>query len=165
MSVVSELVKGAEEGAAGPTSIVGGLLSFGQDLIDRIWPDKDKQAAERAAAAAHLTELANAQSALQLSALSALDASQSNVNAIEAASPSLFKSGWRPAIGWVCAGALLLYYWPRAIAGVTVWVIQCVHTRALAPYPELGLTDLLGLTGSLLGMSTLRSIEVQKGVR
>ncbi len=70
-----------------------------------------------------------------------------------------------PAIGWICAGALALNYWPRAIAGVTLWVIQCVHTGTLAPYPDLGIADLIGLTASLLGMSTLRSVEIQKGVR
>jgi hypothetical protein len=165
MSIVSEILKGAEEGAAGPVSIVGNLVSFGQTLIDRVWPDKDKQAQERAAAQAHLQELADAHAAAQLAALQAVDAAQSNTNAIEASSASLFKSGWRPAIGWVCAGALVLNYWPRAIAGVTLWVIQCAHTGTLAQYPDLGIADLLGLTASLLGMSTLRSVEIQKGVR
>lgn len=165
MSVVSELIKGAEEGAAGPTAIVGDVLSFGQDLIDRIWPDKEKQAQERANAQVHLQELADRHQAAQVAALQTIDAAQSNVNALEAASASLFKSGWRPAIGWICAGALALNYWPRALAGVTLWVIQCVHAGALLPYPDLGIADLLGLTGSLLGMSTLRSIEIQKGVR
>jgi len=165
MSVVSELIKGAEEGAAGPTAIVGNLVSFGQDLIDRLWPDKEKQAEERSRAQAHLQELTDARQAAQLAALEAIDAAQSNVNAIEAASASLYKSGWRPAIGWVCAGALALNYWPRAIAGVALWILQCVHTGTLAPYPDLGIADLLGLTASLLGMSTLRSIEIQKGVR
>lgn len=165
MSLVSDLVKGVEEGAAGPASIVSSLVSFGQDLIDRIWPDKEKQAEQRSAAQAHLQELANAQLDKQLAALQSVDAAQSNVNALEAASPSLFKSGWRPAIGWICAGALLLNYWPRALAGVTLWIIQCVHTGTLAPYPDLGIADLLGLTASLLGMSTLRSVEIQKGVR
>jgi len=162
MSVVSDIVKGVAEGGTAP---IDEVLALGRDLIDRIFPDKNAQAAQRAEAEQHLLDVtAQRQSAL-LAAIAATDAAQSNVNAIEAASPSLFKSGWRPAIGWVCAGALALNYWPRAIAAVTLWIIQCVHAHALVSYPDLGIADLVGLTSSLLGMSVLRSVEVQKGVR
>ena len=85
---------------------------------------------------AQATSVLRARAEAQLAALQSVDAAQSNVNALEAASPSLFKSGWRPAIGWVCAGAVALNYWPRAIAGVTLWIIQCVHSGTLAPYPS-----------------------------
>ncbi|MEJ0006651.1 MAG: 3TM-type holin [Steroidobacteraceae bacterium] len=133
--------------------------------MDRIWPDKEKQAEQRAAAQQHLIDITNQQQQALAAAVAQVDAAQSATNLAEAQSASIFKSGWRPAIGWVCAGALALNYWPRAIAGVTMWVIQCYHSGALAPYPDLGVMDLLGLTASLLGMSTLRSVEVQKGVR
>lgn len=35
-----------------------------------------------------------------------LDIAQTEVNKAEAANPSVFIAGWRPAIGWVCALAL-----------------------------------------------------------
>jgi len=166
MGLLSELVQGATAGAtSAPAQLANTVLSIGQELIDRIWPDKQKQAQQRAEAESHLLEIHLKRQAEILSAVGAIDAAQSNINAIEASSASLWKSGWRPAIGWVCAGALALNYWPRALAGVVMWVIQCYHSGQLAPYPDLGIMDLLGLTGSLLGMSTLRSIEVQKGVR
>lgn len=165
MSLVSEIVQGAAAGATGPASIVSTVLSIGQEWIDRIWPDKEKQAQQRADAQAHLLELTNQRESELTQAVSAVDAAQSQVNAIEAGSTSLLKSGWRPAIGWVCAGALALNFLPRAVAGVVMWVIQCHHSGHLEAYPDLGVADLLTLTLSLLGMSTLRSVEVQKGVR
>ena len=166
MSVLSDLVQGATAGVTdAPAKLANTVLSIGQELIDRIWPDKDKQAQQRAEAEQHLLEIHLKRQAEILAAVGAIDAAQSNVNAIEAASGSLYKGGWRPAIGWVCAGALALNYWPRALAGVVMWVIQCVHAGQLVTYPDLGIMDLLGLTVSLLGMSTLRHLEVQKGTR
>jgi len=166
VSVLSDLVQGATSGVTdAPAKLANTVLSIGQELIDRIWPDKEKQARERAEAEQHLLDIHLKRQADILAAVGAVDAAQSNVNAIEAGSASLLKSGWRPAIGWVCAGALALNYWPRAIAGVTLWVIQCVHAGQLVAYPDLGVADLLGLVGSLLGMSTLRHLEVQQGKR
>ncbi len=166
MSVLSDLVQGATAGvSSGPATLANTVLSIGHELIDRLWPDKDKHARERAEAEQHLLEIHLQRQAEILAAVGAVDAAQSNVNAIEAASADRLKSGWRPAIGWVCAGALLLNYWPRALAGVTLWVIQCAHAGQLVPYPDLGVADLLGLVGSMLGMSTLRHLEVQKGTR
>lgn len=166
MSVVGDILNGAVSGAAGgPANLVSSVVDLGRDLIDRIFPDKEKQATQRAEAEAHLLDLTAQRESAILAAVGAVDAAQSNVNAIEAASESLWKSGWRPAIGWVCAVALALNYWPRAIASVVMWVIQCAQAHALVTYPDLGVADLLGLTGSLLGMSTLRSVEVHRGVR
>jgi hypothetical protein len=65
-------------------------------IIDKIVPDKD-QAAKLAHEIATMSEkMANEQVLAQL-----------EVNKAEAASGSLFKGGWRPAIGWICGLALL----------------------------------------------------------
>jgi Holin of 3TMs, for gene-transfer release len=165
VSVLTEIVQGATAGATtGGASVIASVLDVGRDLIDRIFPDKTLQAKERADAEAHLVDITAKQQSDQLAAIAAVDAAQSAVNLSESQSPATWKSGWRPAIGWVCAGALLLNYWPRAIAGVTLWVIQCIQSKGLAPYPDLGVMDLLGLTASLLGMSTLRSVDKRAGV-
>jgi hypothetical protein len=129
-------------------------------IINKVVPDK----AAAAAATATLQQM-QLQGGLadELAQLQAITVNQSDINKVEAANPSLFVAGPRPAIMWVCAGALLLNYWPRAIAGVTMWVIQCYHTKTLAPYPDLGMADLLGLTGPLLGLGAMRSFDKFKG--
>lgn len=101
---------------------------------------------------------------------------QGSLNLADAQSGSWFNSGWRPAIGWVCALALALYYPTRIITGMTIWVIQSISAMnafvptpglpwVTLPYmPEVGISDILGLVATLLGNSMLRTIEKSKGV-
>lgn len=92
---------------------------------------------------------------------------QVEINKIEAASGNAFNSGWRPAIGWVCAITLALAYIPKALVITVMWSIQAYAVvttgGALPPFPELGLTDILGLLFSILGLGTLRTAEKIKG--
>lgn len=99
-----------------------------------------------------------------LAAIEKIDAAQAAVNAAEAASSSLFVAGWRPAIGWVCAGSLALYYPLRVIMGMSMWVRLAWGADALPPMPEMGIGDVIGLTMSLLGMSGIRAFEKKEGV-
>lgn len=93
-----------------------------------------------------------------------IDLAQIDVNKTEAATGSLFAGGWRPAIGWTCAVALFCYYVPYVLAATVLWVIQVIQTGQLVNRPDLGIADLLGLVFSLLGMSTLRTVDKVKGV-
>lgn len=95
------------------------------------------------------------------------------VNQEEAKSASLLKSGWRPAAGWVCVVALALTYWPKAVVLTGIWVYQAVSiiqdsssivTVVVPPFPDLGVTDLLGLLASLLGLAGFRTYERKHGV-
>lgn len=92
---------------------------------------------------------------------------QVEINKIEAASESFWKSGWRPGVGWVCVVTLALAYIPKALVITVLWSIQAyavVTTGGPLPsFPELGLTDILGLLFSLLGIGTLRTVEKVKG--
>ena len=143
---------------------VGSLIDFGRDLIDRLLPDKTAQASQRAEAEAHVLDLAQQRFQTSLQASSATDAGQLEVDKVEAASPSLLKSGWRPAIGWVGAAALFMYYVPYCAAATGIWVYQCVHTHALVQRPNLDISDLIALVTILLGASTQRMLERLKGV-
>ncbi len=88
----------------------------------------------------------------------------SRVNEAEAKSGSFFVAGWRPGIGWVCVVSLALYYWPRFVLGMTLWTAKSWVAEAPLPMPDMGIGDILGLVGSLLGMATLRSWEKKQGV-
>jgi len=120
---------------------VGAVANLATTVIGRLWPDKSEQ--ERAQMAAALTIVQGR-----------LDA-----NRAEAASPSAFTSGWRPAIGWVCGAALGMQYIARPLVA---WVgIVTGH-----PLPELpGIDDnLWELMLGLLGLGGLRTFEKTRGV-
>lgn len=79
-----------------------------------------------------------------------------------------FVSGARPAIIWVCAVALACAYIPKCLVMSLMWTYQSYvligHWSGqgqlpLPAYPDLGVTDLIGLVGSILGMSALRSVD------
>ena len=107
-----------------------------------------------------------------------LDASlvqgQIDTNKAEAAHPSRFVAGWRPFIGWVGGVSLGMVYIPKALVLTLAWGYQAwtimqrwdgsVPAPVLPPYPDLGVTDLLGLLGSLLGFGVLRSYDKTKDV-
>lgn len=74
--------------------------------------------------------------------------------------PGLFVAGWRPCIGWVCAGACA---W--------AWVVQPVARFALAalghPVDALApaeLAEMWPLLLGMLGLGALRSVEKIRGV-
>jgi Holin of 3TMs, for gene-transfer release len=140
--------------------VVGPVLDFFGKIVDRAIPDKDLAAKLKAQAQASI----DAQSAAELQANLQLSLAQTDINKVEAANPKLFVSGWRPAIGWSCAVALFCYYVPYTIAATVLWVIQVYHTGSLVPRPDLGVADLLGLVGTMLGTATLRTAEKFKGV-
>lgn len=109
--------------------------------IKRIWPDKSAEEAARLAA-----ELTIVQGQLE-------------VNKAEASSSSPFTSGWRPAIGWVCALALFTQYIARPM-------LQWVGIVSGHPFPELPGIDgnLWQLMLGMLGLGGLRTFEKTKGV-
>ena len=94
---------------------------------------------------------------------------QIDTNKVEAAHPSIFVAGWRPWAGWVCGTALGMVFIPKAIVMTAIWTYQSVVIVSawkgvgapppLPLYPDLGVTDLIGLLMALLGMAGLRSAD------
>lgn len=127
--------------------LIAPLFDFGKDLINRFFPDKE----EARKAEAEFMRLAMDGELKQVIA-------QLQINATEAAHPSIWVAGWRPFFGWV-GGAGFVYAvlaqpllaWYSAIKG---W-----------PAPPVLDTDLL-LTVSLgmLGIGGLRTYEKRTGV-
>ena len=133
--------------------IVTALLPALGTLIDRLIPDR--AAADKAKTEMEM-QLVNAANEAALA--------QVEVNKIEAGHSSVFVAGWRPAIGWVCAASMALYYIPMALVGTGLWVWACMQAGVIVPRPEMGTGEIIGLVMSLLGMGTLRTSEKLRGV-
>tara|TARA_R110000868_G_scaffold147611_3_gene369170 strand:- start:2639 stop:3040 length:402 start_codon:yes stop_codon:yes gene_type:complete len=117
-------------------------------IIDKIIPDKD-QAAKLAHEIATMADTHAQELAL----------AQMSVNKAEAESGSLFKGGWRPAIGWICGLAL---FWSFILQPFLVFFLL-VFGVDLPPLPEIGTADLMPILLGMLGLGGLRSYEkVQK---
>lgn len=98
---------------------------------------------------------------LQLENLSqALINGQLLINQEEAKHPSLFVSGWRPFIGWVCGTALAFQF---LVTPILMWI--CLALNVVIPIPPtLDLGSLMTILGGLLGLGTLRTFEKVKKV-
>ena len=84
---------------------------------------------------------------------------QIEVNKEQAKHSSLFVSGARPAIMWVCCLGL---FWSFFLAPFLNWVI--VISGSSVSLPAIQTEGLLTLTLSLLGLGGYRSFEKFKGV-
>lgn len=116
-------------------------LDLANTVVNKIWPDKSEQERAQLAAAVQLVQ------------------GQMDINKAEAASSSVFTSGWRPAIGWVCAAALAAQYIARPL-------LQWAGVLTGHDWPTLpGIDDnLWQLMLGMLGLGGLRSFEKFKGV-
>ena len=85
---------------------------------------------------------------------------QADINKIEAAHPSLFVSGWRPWIGWVC-GAGLTYYVSFPFLS---WIVDIIRFRMWVALPAIDIEVILTLLTGMLGLSIGRTVEKLKGV-
>lgn len=119
-------------------------IAAGLKIVDKFIPDPQ---AKIAAEAALRTDL------------QAWDAQQNTVNAAEASNASLFTSGWRPMIGWVCAMALAYQY---LLCPLGMWIATSLHLAVANP-PKLD-DSLWQLMFGMLGMGGLRTFEKIQGV-
>ena len=125
-------------------------------VLDRIIPDP----AAKAAASLELFKLQQAGEFKQLDADLQLMLAQADINKIEAASPSLFKSGWRPFVGWVC-GAGFAYM--LLLRPILPWLVTTLGGHS-PDMPAIDLGVLATTLGALLGVGTMRTIEKKAGV-
>lgn len=84
---------------------------------------------------------------------------QIDVNKQEAANPSVFVAGWRPAIGWICGCGLFVQFIVNPIA---TWMAALFHHPIT--FPALDLGSLMTLLLGMLGLGTLRTYEKVSGV-
>ena len=127
---------------------ISAALDLGNTLITRIFPDP----AQAANAKLELLKLQQSGDLAQMTA-------QTDINKVEASNSSIFVSGWRPAIGWVCALALAYQYLLKPLA----MGILPNFGIAIAPLPGLD-DNLWQLMMGMLGMGGLRTFEKVQGV-
>lgn len=101
-----------------------------------------------------------AQAALELQQAAAAErGAQIDLNKAEAASPSLFVAGWRPAIGWVCASALAYQY---LASPLLAWGFA-VFAHPLPALPSID-GNMWELMVGMLGLAGWRTYEKVAGV-
>jgi hypothetical protein len=96
----------------------------------------------------------------------ATDLAQVDINKIEAASTSVFVSGWRPAVGWIGVAGLAYQFLGYPLMQ-WVWAFgQGVDLipKGLPPPPDLQVEQLMTLLAGLLGFGGMRSFEKSRGV-
>ena len=120
---------------------IGEVSNLIGKAIDKIWPDKSEQERQ---------ELANAMLLIQ---------GQLEINKAEAANPSVFVSGWRPAIGWVC-GAACAWNW----VGLPIATLLLGAFGLSVELSPADLTEMMPVLMGMLGLGGLRSWEKIKGV-
>jgi len=84
---------------------------------------------------------------------------QLEVNAEEAKHPSIFVSGWRPAVGWIGVLGLAMQY---IIQPVVQWVV--ILTGNDIPLPDIDTAGLSTILMAILGVAGLRTVEKVKKV-
>ncbi len=127
--------------------ILGPVLEVGQKLIERFFPDKEKAAeAER-----EFLKMAMQGELTQVLA-------QLEINAKEAAHPSVWVAGWRPFFGWV--GGVAFAY-SVVVQPVMVWYGL---SRGWPTPPDVNMDLLWVVITGMLGIGGLRTFEKSKGV-
>ena len=127
---------------------VSALLDIGGKVMDRLWPDP-------AQAAAAKLELFKLQQSGELSII----AGQLDINKAEAANPSVFVSGARPFIMWVCGAGFAIQFviGPLAEWGSTIYG----HP---VKFPPMDMATMMPLLFGMLGLSGYRTVEKLNGV-
>lgn len=127
--------------------VLGTVFELGGKIIDRLFPDPEKKA-EAELELLKLTQAGDLQQTL----------AQLEINAKEAAHPSIFVAGWRPFVGWT-SGIGLVY------STIGHNILEWVSVVRGWPLPPAVDTDtLVFVLGALLGVGGLRTIEKVKKV-
>lgn len=124
------------------------LLEVGNKVIDRVWPDATQAAQAK-------LELIKLQQSGELAVITG----QMDINKAEAQNPSVFVSGWRPFIGWVC-GSACAWNW----IGLPIAKTIALYYQHPFPMNPADLSEMMPVLIGLLGLGGLRTVEKLQGV-
>ena len=120
---------------------LGAVSDLVNTAINKIWPDKTEADKQQLVAAVMVVQ------------------GQLDINKVEAANPSVFVSGWRPFIGWVCGLACAWNWMGLPVAKMIIAIYG--HQVDLAP---ANLTEMMPVLLGMLGLGGLRTLEKINGV-
>lgn len=120
---------------------LGSIADLAGTVISKIWPDKTEAEKQQLAAAVMVVQ------------------GQIDINKEEAKSPSVFVSGWRPAIGWICGMACAWNWVGLPIAKLALDLLG--KPIALSP-ADIG--EMMPILLGMLGLGGLRTVEKINGV-
>ena len=130
--------------AFGIDDAISAVSNLANTVITRVWPDA--------------TELEK-QKLIEATAIMQneynLILGQIDINKIEASNENWLVSGWRPAVGWVCATALTY----SAIIEPLARFIATVGFAYIGVFPVIDTTITLQVLLGMLGFGGLRSFE------
>lgn len=135
-------------------TLIGTLIGPISSIVNKLIPDPDKAAEIQA----EIEKALIAKQAEVDKAIAEAARAQTEINLKEAENPSLFVSGWRPFIGWVCGVAFACTF---LIAPFFTWISAMFNGPA---FPALDSGTLMSLTLGLLGLGTMRTVEKVQGV-
>ena len=124
------------------------IVTVGSQLITRLFPDP----AQAAAANLELTKM-------QMSGELAQITGQLDINKVEAASTSVFVSGWRPFVGWVCGLGLGYVAIVEPIARFIATMVGYTGN-----FPIIDTTITMQVLMGMLGLAGMRSYDKKNGV-
>lgn len=150
MSIISSILK---DGVSAVGSSIGGLA---KDIRTAITGKEAITAEERLKILDSVTEMEK----LSLQADQAINEGQMKINEIEAASPSFFKSGWRPATAWLCISG---FFYMCLLRPLLPWFLT-IAGQSVPPMPPIETEILLQLLAGLLGLGGFRTFEKVKGI-
>ena len=120
---------------------IGSVADFATNIINKIWPDKSEQEKQQLAAAVMVVQ------------------GQLDINKEEAKSPSVFVSGWRPFIGWVC-GMACAWNW----IGLKIALFIAAYLGHVLNLQPADITEMMPVLLGMLGLGGLRTAEKINGV-
>lgn len=135
---------------------LGSIFDFGSKVIERIWPDKTKQ--EEAKQALALAQINGQMKELEQIWDNAK--AQIEVNKVEAANASLFVSGWRPGVGWVCGLGL---FYVSLLEPIARFIAQ-VGFDYNGAFPAIDTSITMQVLLGMLGLAGMRSFDKKNGV-
>jgi Holin of 3TMs, for gene-transfer release len=135
-------------------ALVPFLTDSARKVLDRVLPD----VAARERAEVELAKMEHEGTFMDRAEL-ATRLAQAKINEVEAASPGLFRGGWRPFVGWTCAAGLAFEFLAKPV--ITTAFAAAGHP--LPPLPGVG-DALVGMLVALLGIGSMRTVEKMGGL-
>ena len=130
------------------------LIPIIGNLLDKFIPDP----AAQAEAKLKMMDMAQKGELAALDADMRLALAQTDINKAEATT-DVFRGGWRPACGWVCAFGLAYTFLLRPLLP---WVVEAFGVKVPA-LPAIDAEALMALLFGMLGLGGLRTYERVKG--